>query len=80
MINVRVMEVVESGGKLVDQVKINSKVVEPDGKGILKPLVKMGGWHVNTYDLGEPGQYQLMVLFKTADGKKHGSGVYYNVH
>jgi len=29
------------------------------------------------YDLGNEGNRQMMILFKTADGKKHKDGAYY---
>ena len=37
----------------------------------------MGDWYMTGYDLGEKGKHQLIVLFKTSDGKKHKGGVYY---
>jgi hypothetical protein len=68
---------VEKGGKALGDVMINSKVVHPSGKAESKALMKMGDWYMNGYDLGAEGKYQLMILFKTADGKKHKGGVYY---
>ncbi len=68
---------IEQNGKALTDVKINSKVIHPDGKGETKPLMKMGDWYMNGYDLGHDGKHQLMILFKTADGKKHKGGVYY---
>lgn len=70
---------VEQGGKVVPSVKINSKVIYPGGASDTKPLMKMGDWYMNGYDLGSAGKHQLMILFKTADGEKHKSGVYYSV-
>jgi hypothetical protein len=72
-----VMIKVEQNGKVLQDVVINSKVIFPDGKDQSKALMRMGEWYMNGYDLGQKGQYQLMILFKTADGKKHKGGVYY---
>ncbi len=68
---------IEQNGKALTDVKINSKVIHPNGKAETKPLMKMGDWYMNGYDLGHDGKHQLMILFKTADGKKHKGGVYY---
>ncbi len=68
---------IEQNGKALTDVKINSKVVHPNGEAETKPLMKMGDWYMNGYDLGHDGKHQLMILFKTADGKKHKGGVYY---
>lgn len=68
---------VEQGSKVVSELQANSKVVYADGKEESKPLMKMGDWYMAGYDLSETGKTQLMVLFKTADGKKHFGGVHY---
>ena len=68
---------IEQGGKVLGDVKINSKVIHPNGKSESKPLMKMGDWFMNGYDLGHAGRHQMMILFKTADGQKHKGGVYY---
>lgn len=68
---------VEKDGKALDDVKINSKVIDPKGKAESKALMKMGDWYMNGYDLGAEGKHQLMILFKTADGQMHKGGVYY---
>ncbi|SIS65565.1 hypothetical protein [Neptunomonas antarctica] len=68
---------VEQQGAMVKNLKINSKVVYPDGSDESKPLMVMGDWQMAGYDLKESGKHQLMVLFKTADGKKHFGGLYY---
>jgi hypothetical protein len=39
--------------------------------------MEIGDWLIAGYDLGHEGKHQLMILFKTADGKKHKGGVYY---
>lgn len=70
---------IEQGDVVIDDVLINSKVIYPDGGSDTKPLMKMGDWYMNGYDLGNRGRHQLMILFKTADGAKHQSGVYYSV-
>ena len=72
-----VMIKVEQNGKVLQDVVINSKVIFPDGKDQSKALMRMGDWYMNGYDLGQKGQHQLMILFKTADGAKHKGGVYY---
>jgi len=68
---------IEKDGKVLNDVVINSKVIAPDGQSHSKFLQKMGGWYMNGYDLGQKGRYQLIILFKTADGNKHHGGVYY---
>jgi len=68
---------VEQGGTTVNNLKMNSKVVYPDGTNESKSLMAMGEWQMAGYDLKESGKHQLMVLFKTADGKKHFGGLYY---
>ncbi len=72
-----VMIKVEQQGAMVKDLKINSKVIYPDGTDESKPLMTMGDWQMAGYDLKESGKHQLMVLFKTADGKKHFGGLYY---
>ena len=67
---------VEQDGKEVSDVLINSKVFFPDGSSDSKMLMKMGSWFMNGYDMGE-GRHGIMILFKTADGKKHKASVYY---
>jgi len=68
---------VEDKGKQLSNIKINSKVVFPNGKAESKMLMKMGDWYMAGYDLANQGKHQMMILFKTADGKKHSGGVYY---
>jgi hypothetical protein len=68
---------VEKNGRAVNNVAINTKVVHPNGKSESKKVMKMGGWHMAGYDLAHEGKHQMMVLFKTKDGKKHMGGVYY---
>ena len=68
---------VEQGGKVLTDIVMNTKVVHPNGKSETKKVMKMGDWLMAGYDLGHEGKHQLMILFKTADGKKHKSGVYY---
>jgi hypothetical protein len=68
---------VEQQGLVIGDLKANSKVVYPDGKDESKALMKMGDWFMAGYDLQLSGKHQLMVLFKTADGKKHFVGVPY---
>jgi hypothetical protein len=68
---------VEQQGQVIGDLKANSKVTYPDGKDESKALMKMGDWFMAGYDLQSSGKHQLMVLFKTADGKKHFGGVHY---
>lgn len=68
---------VEKDGSAVKDIVANSKVTHPNGKSESKILRKMGDWYMAGYDLGHDGQHQLMVLFKTTDGKKHFSGVFF---
>ena len=68
---------VEQGANAIGELQANSKVIYPDGKEESKPLMQMGDWFMAGYDLKPGGQHQLMVLFKTADGKKHFGGVHY---
>jgi len=70
---------IEQHGKVVDRVRINSKVIYPDGRDESKPLMKMGEWYMNGYDLAQQGQHQLMILFKTPAGSTHKGGVYYAI-
>lgn len=67
---------IEQDGKEVSDVLINSKVFFPNKTTDSKMLMKMNGWFMNGYDLGE-GKHGILVLFKTADGKKHKTSVYY---
>ncbi len=68
---------VEKDGRTLNDIAVNSKVVFPDGKEGSKMLMKMGDWYMAGYDLGQTGEHQLMVLFKTADGQKHFGGIHY---
>jgi len=68
---------IEKDGKVENKIVINSKVVQPNGESESKMLMKMGDWYMNGYDMAHKGKYQMMILFKTADGKKHKGGVYY---
>ncbi len=68
---------VEQGDQAISELQANSKVVYPAGNDESKPLMKMGDWFMAGYDLKDGGKHQLMVLFKTPDGKKHFGGVHY---
>ena len=68
---------VEQGGKALTDVLINSKVFHPNNSSESKMLMKMGDWYMAGYDLGHAGKHGVMILFKTADGKKHKTSVYY---
>jgi len=68
---------IEKDGKALNNVTINTKVVHPNGKAESKRVMKMGDWYMAGYDMGHEGKHQVMMLFKTADGKKHKAGIYY---
>ncbi len=68
---------IEQGGSALTDVVINSKVFHPNDSSETKMLMKMGDWYMAGYDLGHDGKHGIMVLFKTADGKKHKASVYY---
>jgi hypothetical protein len=67
----------EHGSHAIEDAAINSKVFYPDGTSESKMLMLMDGWYMNGYDLQGDGKHGLMILFKTADGKKHKVSVYY---
>lgn len=68
---------VEKDGKVLNNIVMNTKVKHPSGKSESKKTMKMGDWMMAGYDLGHSGKHQMMILFKTADGKKHKGGIYY---
>jgi hypothetical protein len=68
---------VEKAGMTLSSIAMNTKVIHPDGTAESKKVMKMGDWFMAGYDLGHKGKHQMMVLFKTKDGKKHMGGVYY---
>ncbi len=68
---------VEKDGKALTDILVNSKVTHPNGQPESKMMMKMGDWYMAGYNLGHPGVHQIMVLFKTADGKKHFGGIEY---
>ncbi len=68
---------VEKNGKALTNIVMNTKVVHPNGQSETKKAMVMGDWLMAGYDLGHKGKHQMMILFKTADGKKHKGGIYY---
>lgn len=68
---------VEKSGTPVLDLIANSKASHPNGQSETKMMMKMGDWYMASYDLGHKGRHQLMVLFKTSDGKKHFVGIEY---
>ncbi len=68
---------VEKDGVVVRDLLVNSKVIHPNEKSESKMLMKMGDWFMAGYDLDHSGDHQVMVLFKSADGSKHFTGVHY---
>jgi len=73
----KLMVKVEKDGKALTDIAINSKVMHPHDKSESKILMQQGDWFVAPYDLDHAGPHQLMVLFKTSDGRKHFGGVIY---
>jgi len=69
---------VESDGAELSDIMINSKVFYADKSSESKMLMKMGSWYMAGYDLGKAGKHGVMVLFKTSDGKKHKTSIYYS--
>ncbi len=69
---------VEKDGKALTNLVMNTKVKHPNGSSETKKAMVMGDWLMAGYDLGHEGKHQMMILFKTADGKKHKGGVYYS--
>jgi len=72
-----VMIKIEKDGKAITDLVANSKATHPNGQSESKMMMQMGDWYMAAYDLGHPGQHQVMVLFKTADGVKHFGGIDY---
>ncbi len=68
---------VEKDQNMVSLKAVNSKVVFPDQHAASKMMMKMGDWYMAGYDLPKTGNYSLMILFKTEDGKKHKIGIRY---
>lgn len=68
---------VEKDGQALKNIVMNTKVKHPNGSDESKKTMQMGDWLMAGYNLGHAGRHQLMILFKTADGKKHQGGVYY---
>ena len=68
---------IERAGEVLQDVMVNSKVKFQDGPASSKMLMRMGDWYMNGYNLSTHRGTQLMVLFKTSDGKKHFTGVWY---
>lgn len=68
---------VTQDGRPVPSLVVNSKVIGPDGSAQAHPMMTMGDWFMASYDMTAKGRYELLILFKTADGKKHKVGVYY---
>jgi len=69
---------VEKDGRVLTDLLVNSKVSHPIEESESKMMVRMGDWYMAGYDLSHKGRHQIMVLFKTADGKKHFGGIYYS--
>ncbi|MDQ6958986.1 MAG: hypothetical protein Q9M24_07755 [Mariprofundaceae bacterium] len=67
----------EKNGKALTNILVNSKVTHPNGQSESKMMMRMGDWYMAGYDIGHPGTHQIMVLFKTSDGKKHFGGIEY---
>jgi len=70
---------VEKNQALVPLQATNSKVTFPDGTSASHMMMTMGDWQMASYTLKQTGEYNVMVLFKTSDGKKHFGGVSYSI-
>ncbi|MDQ6953282.1 MAG: hypothetical protein Q9M15_07130 [Mariprofundaceae bacterium] len=68
---------VEKSGDIITLQAVNSKVTHPNAKSESKMMMKMGDWYMASYDLGHAGTHEIMILFKTNDGKKHFGGITY---
>ncbi len=68
---------VEKNGQAQTDIVMNTKAIHPDGKSETRRTMKTGDWLMAGYDLGHKGEHQLMILFRTADGKKHSGGIFY---
>jgi hypothetical protein len=72
-----VMIKVEQNGVPLDNILINTKMINPNDLSQTRRPMKMGDWYMAGYDLGKVGKHQLLVLFKTADNNTHWGGVFY---
>jgi len=72
-----VMIKVEQSNNIIVLQAVNSKVTHPNDKSESKMMMKMGDWYMAGYNLDHGGKHQVMVLFKTPDGKKHFAGITY---
>ncbi|PCI43839.1 MAG: hypothetical protein COB41_06135 [Proteobacteria bacterium] len=72
-----VMIKVEKNNQIISLQAVNSKVTHPNDNSESKMMMKMGDWYMVGYDLNHAGDHEIMVLFKTDDGKKHFAGVTY---
>ncbi len=72
-----VMIQIKKDNKILMDLELNTKVFYPDRTSDVKEVMKMGDWYMAGYDMGNAGEHQVMVLFKTKDGKKHLTGIYY---
>jgi len=66
---------VEKNGVVITDLAANSKASHPNEQSESKMMMKMGDWYMAAYDLGHKGPHELTVLFKTADGVKHFTGI-----
>ena len=72
------MIMVQKNKRAQTNLVVNSKIVDPAGREISKPMMLMGQWYMAGYDMNSRGSYQLMILFKDEDGQKHFGGVRYD--
>ncbi|MDQ6989696.1 MAG: hypothetical protein Q9M19_07420 [Mariprofundaceae bacterium] len=69
---------VEQDGAALTDIAVNSKIFYADKTTDSKMLMKMGDWYMAGYDLEQAGKHGIMVLFKTSDGEKHKTSIYYS--
>ncbi len=68
---------VEKDGRALHDLLVNSRVSHPIKETENKMMARMGDWYMAGFDLGHPGTHQIMVLFKTPDGKVHLGSIEY---
>jgi hypothetical protein len=78
--NIAVTLVDEKSQKEVTNAEINMKVIDPEGKSQVKALKAdtMMKYYNAYFNLPQKGKYQLLIVFKVGEKKRH-AGIYYDV-
>jgi hypothetical protein len=78
--NIAVTLMDEKSHKEVTNAEINMKVIDPDGKSLIKALRAdtMMKYYNNYFNLSQKGKYQVLIVFRIGD-KKSTAGIYYEV-